>query len=106
MHEHERAHGQLFAIDAELEFDLPPKDELSETVDYVRVIERIRAVNESSSFSLIERFAQAIAEEILRNFSQVQRARVRVRKLHPPLPSDITVGAVAAEVTCDRSRLY
>ncbi len=106
MHEHERARGQFFAVDAELEFDLPSKDELSETVDYVCVIERIRAVNESSSFSLMETFAQAIAEEILRNFSRVQRVRVRVRKLHPPLPSDITVGAIAAEVIHDRSRLY
>lgn len=106
MHEHERARGQLFAVDTELEFDLPQKDELSETVDYVHVIERIRAVNESHSFSLIETFAQTVAHEILQDFPKVQRVRVRVRKLHPPLPPDITLGAVAAEVICDRSRLY
>ncbi|MCS7198027.1 MAG: dihydroneopterin aldolase [Candidatus Bipolaricaulota bacterium] len=106
MHEHERARGQLFAIDVELELNLPQKDDLSATVDYVEVIERIRAVNESGSFSLIETLAQAIAEKILRDLPRVQRIRVRVRKLHPPLPPDVTLGAVAAEVICDRSRLY
>ncbi len=105
VYEHERAQGQLFAVDGELEFDFPTQDELSETVDYARVIEHIRTVNASNSFCLLEAFAQTIAFEILRNFSKVQRVRVRVRKLHPPLPSDITLGTVAAEVICDRSCL-
>lgn len=105
MHEHERAQGQLFSVDVELEFVLPQRDELLETVDYIRVIERVRAVNELSSFHLLETFAQAIADEILRSFSKVQWVRVRVRKLHPPLPPGITLGAVAAEVIRDRSCL-
>lgn len=96
--EEERQRGQLFSIDAEIEFDLPCRDELSETIDYTSVIERIRQVNDTSSFRLIETFAQAIAEEICRSFRKVRRVSVRVRKPKPPVAADITLDAVAAEV--------
>ncbi len=102
MSEAERERGQLFAIDAEIEFDFPDKDKLSETVDYVRVIERIRQINESSSFQLIETLAHAIAETILKDFRQVRRAAVRVKKLRPALAAGITLDAVAAEVIRSR----
>lgn len=98
MYEDERERGQLFALDAEIEFDFPRRDELSETIDYSRVIERIRELNETQTFRLIETFAQAIAEEILKDFRQVRRVRVRVRKLKPEIAPGITLDAVAAEV--------
>ena len=98
MYEDERERGQLFALDAEIEFDFPQRDELSETIDYSRVIERIRELNETQTFRLIETFAQAIAEEILKDFRQVRRVRVRVRKLKPEIAPGITLDAVAAEV--------
>jgi len=62
------------------------------------VIERIRELNETQTFRLIETFAQAIAEEILKDFRQVRRVRVRVRKLKPEIAPGITLDAVAAEV--------
>ncbi len=95
----ERERGQLFSIDAEIEFDFPQRDELSETVDYVRVIERICKINEAHSFQLIETFAQAIAEEICKSFRKVRRVSVRVKKPKPPVAADITLDAVAAEVS-------
>jgi dihydroneopterin aldolase len=98
VYEDERERGQLFALDAEIEFDFPRRDELSETIDYSRVIERIRELNETQTFRLIETFAQAIAEEILKDFRQVRRVRVRVRKLKPEIAPGITLDAVAAEV--------
>lgn len=64
----------------------------------MRVIERICQINEASSFQLLETFAHAIAEEILKNFRQARRVVVRVRKLRPPIAPDITLDAVAAEV--------
>ena len=94
----ERERGQLFSIDAEIEFDFPRKDDLAGTVDYVRVIERIREVNETSSFRLIETFAQAIADAILKDFRQARRVSVRVKKLSPIIAPGITLDAVAAEV--------
>ncbi|MCX8103273.1 MAG: dihydroneopterin aldolase [Candidatus Bipolaricaulota bacterium] len=98
VHEEERERGQLFAIDVEIEFDFPNRDDLAETVDYVRVIERVREINNASSFRLIETFAQKIAEEILKSFRQVRRVSVRVKKLKPSLAAGITLDAVAAEV--------
>lgn len=104
VHEDEREHGQLFAIDAEVECDFPQRDDLSETVDYVQVIERIRALNEAHAFRLIETLAHAIAEEILKDFRQVRRVRVRVKKLRPVIAAGITLDAVAAEVIRDSSK--
>ncbi len=98
MSEEERQRGQLFSIDAEIEFDLPQRDDLSETVDYVHVIERICKINEAHSFQLIETFAQTIAEEICRSFRKVRRVSVRVKKPKPPLAAGITLDSVAAEV--------
>lgn len=94
----ERERGQLFSIDAEIEFDFPQRDNLAETVDYVRVIERIREINEASSFRLIETFAHVIAQEILKSFRPVRRVSVRVKKVRPPVAPGITLDAVAAEV--------
>jgi dihydroneopterin aldolase len=102
-HEDERARGQLFAVDAEIEFDFPRRDELSETVDYVQVIERIRELNEAYAFRLLETFAQAIAEKIVKDFRQVQRVRVRVKKLRVSVAAGIALDAVAAEVIRDRT---
>ncbi len=103
--EHERAQGQLFSVDVELELDPPKEDNLSQTVDYTQVIERIYAVNDSQSFQLIETFAQAIAKAIVSDFLKVERVRVRVRKLKPPVAPHITLDTIAAEVIWDRSRL-
>ena len=96
--EEERERGSLFALDAEIEFDFPTRDDLAETVDYVRVIEGIREVNETSSFRLIETFAQAIADKILRDFRQARRVSVRVKKVRPSIAPGVTLDAVAAEV--------
>lgn len=98
MRDEERERGQLFSVHAEIEFDFSHKDDLSETIDYVSVIERIRQLNETRSFRLIEAFAHAIAEEILKDFRQVRRVRVRVKKLRPTIVPGITLDAVAAEV--------
>ncbi|MFN4218913.1 MAG: 2-amino-4-hydroxy-6-hydroxymethyldihydropteridine diphosphokinase [Candidatus Bipolaricaulia bacterium] len=94
----ERERGQLFSIDTEIEFDSPHRDDLSETIDYVRVIEGIREVNEARTFQLIETFAQAIADKILKDFRQARRVVVRVKKLRPTIAAGITLDAVAAEV--------
>jgi dihydroneopterin aldolase len=103
VHDEERERGQLFAIDAEVEFDFPQRDKLSETVDYIQVIRRIDELNRAHAFQLIETFAQAIAERILRDFRQVQRVHVKVKKLRPLLTAGITLDAAAAEVIRDRT---
>ncbi|GBC76354.1 Dihydroneopterin aldolase [bacterium HR07] len=104
MREEERERGQLFSVYAEIEFDFSQRDDLSETIDYVGVIERIRRLNETRSFRLIEAFAHAIADEIVKDFRQVRRVCVRVKKVRPVIASGITLDAVAAEVIRESSK--
>lgn len=97
----ERERGGLFSFDLELEGEFGRRDELEETVNYSRVIERVEEINKES-FKLIEVFARTVAKAILDDFSQVELVKVRVKKLHPPLPAGTAVGWVAAEVVTER----
>jgi len=104
-HPEERERGQLFAVDIELGVRLAgPEDELAATVDQEEIIREVQALSERSSFKLIESFARAIAEEILAKFDRVERAQVRVRKLHPPLSPGAAVEWLGAEVIQERTR--
>lgn len=94
----ERERGQLFALDIEVAYDLPAQDDLTQTIDYVRVIEIAQRVNAAASFQLLESFARAVAEQVLRELAPVQWVRVRVAKERPPLPPGILVDRVTAEV--------
>ena len=101
----ERERGGFFSLDLELELEgeFGQVDELEETVDYRRVIEGVEEINRKS-FKLIETLAHAVAEVILKDFPRIERVRVRVKKLHPPLPAGTAVGWVAAEVIKERER--
>jgi len=96
----EREKGQPFWIDVELEGDFAAEDELSETADYSRVIEKIKRINSARRFSLIESFAKAVAEELLRESSLVHRVKVRVKKR--PSAALPPLDWVAAEVIKER----
>lgn len=95
----EQEKGQRFWVDVELEGDFAAQDELGETVDYSQVVKKIRQVNRAKRFQLIESFAKAIAEELLREFPRACKVRARVRKK----PTDLVVAWVAAEVSKERS---
>ncbi|MFQ6117284.1 MAG: dihydroneopterin aldolase [Candidatus Bipolaricaulia bacterium] len=97
----ERERGGLFSLDLELEGEFGNGDGLEATVDYSRVIAGVEEVNKRS-FKLIEAFARAVAEAILKEFPRVKWLKVRVKKLHPPLPPGTAVGWVAAEVIAER----
>ena len=75
----EQREGQAFLVDVTLHLPDPADDTLDATLDYRRVRDVVRAVNESESFQLIETFAAAIADAV-REELLVPRVRVRVRK--------------------------
>jgi len=77
--EHERRDGQAFLVDVTLQVREPSSDTLEATLDYRRVRDVVRAVNESQSFQLIETFAATIADSI-REQLLVEHVQVRVRK--------------------------
>jgi dihydroneopterin aldolase len=96
VHEREQREAQPFAVDVELMANLQPAgvdDDLTKTVDYGSVFEVCRQVVESTSFRLIEALAEAIAHEILAEFS-VLEVGIRVRKLEPPIEGTLAYAGV------------
>ena len=97
----EREHGQLFTVDVELQLTRPsPDDDLDATVDYTDVIERVRTLNDGTSYQLIESFARAVAREVLERYPMVQAVHVRIGKQLKKL--GIGLDGVAADVRARR----
>jgi 7,8-dihydroneopterin aldolase/epimerase/oxygenase len=99
---HERALGQAFRVDVELELDLAPagaSDDLADTVDYGALSRDLAAVVRDERYDLIERLATRLAEVCLAR-PAVEAARVTVHKPHAPVP--VTLADVA--VTLRRTR--
>lgn len=97
----ERERAQPFEIDLVLEADLGPAaraDDLSLTVDYGAVVSRVVEVATLRQFGLLEALAQAIASAVLAE-EKVVAVTVTVRKLRPPVPSDLASAAVTLRRT-------
>ncbi|HXY85527.1 MAG TPA: dihydroneopterin aldolase [Gaiellaceae bacterium] len=91
--EDERARGQIFLFDVELDVDdRALSDRLEDTVDYVEVARCVEDVSESNRFALLEALAAAAADAIVARF-EVTRVRLRVRK------PEIKAAGLAAEWT-------
>jgi dihydroneopterin aldolase len=85
--ENEREVPQPMAVDLELAFDMAPAaatDDLTRTVDYIRVTEQVLAVVQSERFHLLETLAERLAQAILAGFP-VAEVTLWVRKLKPPV---------------------
>ena len=79
--------GQKFFLDLEVTLDLGPAgatDDVGETLDYRDLYQVVRETNEHR-FQLLEGWAQAIAQRILREQLAVREVLVRVRKPSVPL---------------------
>ena len=79
--------GAWFSVDVELALDLAPaslSDDLRATVDYGEVAQRVVEIGTKERIRLLERLAALVAEALLRDFP-AHTARVRVRKLTPPM---------------------
>jgi 7,8-dihydroneopterin aldolase/epimerase/oxygenase len=92
----ERRDGQEFVIDAVLGLDTRPaaaSDDLSRTVDYGVLAERLAAVVAGEPVRLIETLAGRLAEVCLAE-PGVQEAEITVHKPHAPVTravDDVTV---------------
>jgi dihydroneopterin aldolase len=102
VHEHERAQGQEFIVDATVWLDLGPAaatDQLSATLDYGVLAQRAAQVVGGDPCNLIETVAARIASDVLTD-PRVQAVEVTVHKPHAPLALPVTDIAV----TTHRSR--
>ena len=83
----ERALGQPYVVDLEVELDLRRpggSDRLEDTVSYSHLYRTVKLVMEGESKNLLEAAAQTIADRVLTEFP-VRAVRVRVKKPHPPI---------------------
>jgi FolB domain-containing protein len=85
--ESEREVPQPMAVDLELGFDMVPAaatDDITRTVDYIRVTEQVLAIAQTERFHLLETLAERLAQAILTGFP-VAEVSLWVRKLKPPV---------------------
>ncbi len=92
----ERAAGQDFVVDVTLAVDTAPAaatDELTRTVDYGRLAQRLAEVVEGEPVALIETLAQRLADACLGD-ERVEEVEVTVHKPQAPLPVPVADVAV------------
>ena len=95
--EDERAREQPFLYDVRIELREPADDRIEETVDYHEVVEVVRSVSGSRSFSLLEALAAAVADGLVDRFPVIAQARVRVRKPEVRLGTPVEYAAATVE---------
>jgi dihydroneopterin aldolase len=99
----ERAKPQPLAVDLELDCQLGPagiSDDLNHTIDYATVAQRVVEVGTTHDSSLLETMAERLLGMLFEEFP-IERAKLWVRKLHPP----ITYVTGSVGVTVERTRL-
>jgi len=79
------------------------KDSLHETIDYHKVYKVLYRLALEQKNYLIESVATKIADELLTNFSSIEKIAIRVRKNNPPLGG--VVDCVEVEVVKERKDL-
>jgi dihydroneopterin aldolase len=102
VHDFERADGQDFVVDAELELDLAPaaaSDDVADTVHYGDLAGRLAEIIAGEPVNLIETLAGRLADECLTD-NRVDAATVTVHKPQAPIPHEFADVAV----TVRRSR--
>jgi dihydroneopterin aldolase len=98
----ERAEGQDFVVDVELELDTrvaAASDELDDTVDYGALATGLAQVIEGEPVNLIETLAERLADVCLRD-KRVSAATVTVHKPLAPIP--LSFGDVAVSIRRER----
>lgn len=81
--------GQKFVVDVTLFLPLDragTSDRLEDTVNYAEAYEVIRHIMTEDRFHLLEAAAEKMAACLLERFPSVERVRVMVRKVMPPIP--------------------
>ncbi|MFM7384341.1 MAG: dihydroneopterin aldolase, partial [Microcystaceae cyanobacterium] len=61
-------------------------DQLTDTVDYRQAIAAVKQIISTQKFRLVEKLAEVIAAEVLKQESKVAQVRVELIKVSPPIP--------------------
>jgi dihydroneopterin aldolase len=101
----ERIRRQPFELDLDLHLDLTDaalSDELDDTVDYGQVCAEVAETLAGEQYFLMERLAGRVVELILAR-PRVEAVGVTVRKLRPPVPSQVETTGVHLHRSRSRS---
>lgn len=96
VHEVERANGNSFEIDLELEVDFEKaatEDDIKLTVDYEEVYRIVEKELKGSSY-LLEHLAQKILNALYSRYVHLEKVSVKVSKLNPPLGGECSRASV------------
>jgi dihydroneopterin aldolase len=105
VHEHERVNGQEFMVDVTVWLDLGPaavSDELSATVDYDALAQRVARIVGGKPCNLIETVAARIITDVLTDH-RITAAEITIHKPHAPLShpfTDISVTTYHCRSSC------
>tara|TARA_B110000116_G_scaffold158146_1_gene136823 strand:+ start:1002 stop:1376 length:375 start_codon:yes stop_codon:yes gene_type:complete len=92
----ERERAQPLELDIDIYADLSAagnSDDLQDTVDYGSVAQTIEEICLGAKVQLLERLAQLVADRLL-ELDGVSTVEVTVKKIRPPVPSDLNFSAV------------
>ena len=95
--------GHRFIADATLTVDTRSagqSDNLNETVSYAEVAAKILAIGTETKYRLIETLLAHIVREIFADFPRVQKIRLCIQKLCPPM--NAIVASVGVEIERER----
>ncbi len=99
----EQTTGRTYEVDVELPYDLHEAgetDRLEHTVNYRQLFDIVIHWGTQKRFRLLESLAHHIAQDILEH-TNAREVCIRVRKIHPPLPSVMEYASV--EITRKRT---
>ena len=102
-YELERSNLQPFKIALEINYDqtLPGKsDDLNDAVDYEPICNVISNLAKNEKYSLLEKMAQRIIEEIFLLNQKIEQVTITLTKVRPPLQND--VNSVSVKIMRER----
>lgn len=103
----EKRDGQPFELDIALSLPLQragQTDDLNDTVNYSRAAKTVLRVMTETSYDLLERAAQRVAEQLLLEYHDVEQVEVLLKKPQAPVKADFDYMAVM--ITRKRSDLH
>lgn len=80
--------GRKFEVDVEIDYDITDAvthDRLEYAINYEQIYKNLKEILTENKFYLVEKIAYKIGQKLLEKFPNIDKLRVRVRKLHPPV---------------------
>src|SRR5579862_1593032 len=94
--EQERQVTRRFRLDleAEIEETAGSSDDVADTLDYGELALAATGIATEAKYKTVERAVERIGAEIMARFPKIERLRVRLAKLAPPIPLQVEAAGV------------